>query len=168
MGRGYAREGPIYPESMGRGRTGRKRTAALALATGATALALGLGTAPASAAAAAAGFSHSITTTTGARVSCTVVVYQEWLDFRAVFRTELQGPTACRATEVVVGWRYTDTAGVRHRGREVAEGGRVAEAAFSNVADGGDIAGGHRVEFAGCASNCTFGTYVFEPFGSSK
>lgn len=153
---------------MGRGRTGRKRTAAAALATGATALALGLGTAPAGAAAAAAGFPHTVTTTTGARVTCEVRVYQEWLDFRAVFRTELRGPTACRATEVVVGWRYTDTAGVRHRGREIAEGGRVAEAAFSNVADDGDIAGGHRVEFAGCSQNCTFGTYVFEPFGSSK
>jgi hypothetical protein len=147
---------------------GSKRTAAVAVAAGATALALGLGTAPAGAAAAAAGFSHTITTTSGARVNCEVLVYQEWLDFRAVFRTELRGPAACRATEVVVGWRFTDTAGVRHRGREVAEGGRMAEASFSNVAESGDIAGGHRVEFAGCAQNCTFGTYVFEPFGSSK
>jgi hypothetical protein len=147
---------------------GSKRTAAAALAAGTTALVMGLGTAPAGAAAVTARFPHTITTTSGARVTCEVFVYQEWLDFRAVFRTELRGPTACRAREVVVGWRYTDTAGVRHRGREVAEGGRVAEAVFSNVADGGDIAGGHRVEFAGCASNCTFGTYVFEPFGSSK
>ena len=147
---------------------GRKRTAVAALSFGATALAVGLGAAPADAAAAAAGFPHTVTTTSRARVTCEVVVYQEWLDFRAVFRTELQGPAACRAREVVVGWRFTDTAGVRHRGREVAEGGRVAEAAFSNVADGGDIAGGHRVEFAGCAQNCTFGTYVFEPFASSK
>ena len=153
---------------MGRGRKGRKRTAAAALATGATAVALGLGTAPAGAAAVVERHRHAITTTSGATVTCEVFTYQEWLDSRAVFRTELRGPTACRATEVVVGWRFTDTAGVRHRGREVVDGGRRAEAAFSNVADGGDIAGGHRVEFAGCAQNCTFGTYVFEPFGSSK
>jgi hypothetical protein len=148
---------------------GMKRTAAVAAGVaGATALALGLGTAPAGAAAALLSHDHTFTATSGAPVSCEVWTYQEWLDFNAKFRTELRGPEACRATEVVVGWRYTDTAGVRHRGRQIALGGRVAEAAFSNVADGGDIAGGHRVEFAGCAENCTFGTYVFEPFSSSK
>jgi hypothetical protein len=147
---------------------GGKRTAAVALATGATALAMGLGTAPAGAAAVVLRHPHELTTTTGARVSCSVSVYQSWLEGEARFVTQLDGPAACRATEVVVGWRFTDTAGVRHRGREVVEGGRLAEATFGNVADGGDIAGGHRVEFAGCAQNCTFGTYVFEPFGSSK
>ena len=147
---------------------GMKRTAVGALAAGTTALTLGLGPAPAGAAAALLRHDHTFTATSGARVTCEVWMYREWLDFNAKFRTELRGPEACRATEVVVGWRYTDTAGVRHRGREVAYGGRVAEAAFSNVSDGGDIAGGHRVEFAGCAQDCTFGTYVFEPFGSSK
>jgi hypothetical protein len=146
---------------------GRKRAAGASLAVGATALALGLGTAPAEAAAVLQRHDHTFTATSGARVTCSVSTYQEWLEFNAKFRTTLDGPAACRATEVVVGWRYTDTAGVRHRGREVAEGGRVAEAAFSNVADGEQVSG-HRVEFAGCAQNCTFGTYVFDPFSSSK
>jgi len=146
---------------------GTKRTAAMALASGTTALAVGLGTAPAGAAAVLEAHEHTFTATSGARVTCEVWTYQEWLDLNAKFRTELGGPAACLATEVVVGWRYTDTAGVRHRGREVAVGGRVAEAAFSNVADGQQVSG-HRVEFAGCAQNCTFGTYVFEPFSSSK
>jgi hypothetical protein len=139
-----------------------------AVAAGVGALAVGLAASPAGAAAALEAHDHTFTATSGARVTCQVWTYQEWLDFNAKFRTELRGPEACRATEVVVGWRYTDTAGVRHRGRQIALGGRVAEAAFSNVADGGDMAGGHRVEFAGCAENCTFGTYVFEPFSSSK
>jgi hypothetical protein len=168
MERGYAHDGPIYPEPMGRGQIGRKRTAAAALALGATGLALGLGAAPAGAAAAVGRHTHVITTTSGASVTCSVSTYQHWLAGEARFATYLDGPAACRAREVVVGWRFTDTAGVRHRGREIAYGGRVAEATFSDVADGGDIAGGHRVQFAGCASNCTFGTVVFEPFGSSK
>jgi hypothetical protein len=137
------------------------------LASGATALAVGLGSPPAGAAAVVWRHDHTFTATSGARVTCDVSTYQEWLDFNAKFRTELHGPEACRAREVVVGWRYTDTAGLRHRGREVVMGGRVAEAAFSNVADGQQVSG-HRVEFAGCAENCTFGTYVFEPFSSSK
>jgi hypothetical protein len=145
----------------------RKRTAAATLAFGATALAVSVGSAPAGAAAVILRHDHTFTATSGARVTCEVLTYQEWLDFNAKFRTELRGPEACRATEVVVGWRYTDTVGVRHRGREVAVGGRVAEAAFSNVADGQQVSG-HRVEFAGCAQNCTFGTYVFDPFSSSK
>ena len=138
------------------------------MAAGVAALALGLGASPAGAAAALEVHDHTFTATSGARVTCSVDTYQEWLGGNAKFRTELRGPEACRATQVVVGWRYTDTAGVRHRGRQIALGGRVAEAAFSNVADGGDIAGGHRVEFAGCAEDCTFGTYVFTPFASSK
>ena len=169
MSRGYARSGANYPDGVGNGHTRLKRAAAAAgAAAGATAMVVGVGTAPAGAAAVLERHDHTFTATSGARVTCSVTVYQEWLDFNAKFRTTLEGPEACRATEVVVGWRYTDTAGVRHRGREIAQGGRVAEAAFSNVADGGDIAGGHRVEFAGCAQNCTFGTYVFDPFSSSK
>ena len=145
---------------------GTKRTAAGALAAGATALAVGLGPAPAGAAAALLRQDHTFTATSGARVTCDVWMYQEWLDFNAKFRTELHGPEACRATEVVVGWNYTDTAGVRHRGREIAVGGRVAEAAFSNVADDGQMVSRHRVEFAGCAADCTFGPYGFAPFSS--
>jgi hypothetical protein len=164
MGRGYARRRPIYPEAVGNGHTATKRAA---VAAGVAALAVGLGTSPAGAAAALERHRHTFTATSGATVTCDVSVYQEWLDGNARFRTELGGPEACRATEVVVGWRYTDTAGVRHRGREIAAGGRVAEAAFSNVADGTQISG-HRVEFAGCAESCTFGTYVFDPFSSSK
>jgi hypothetical protein len=145
---------------------GMKRTAAVAAGVaGATALALGLGTAPAGAAAALLSHDHTFTATSGAPVSCEVWTYQEWLDFNAKFRTELRGPEACRATQVVVGWRYTDTAGVRHRGRQIAVGGRVAEATFSNVADG-QLVGRHRVEFAGCAQDCTFGPYEFAPFSS--
>jgi len=147
---------------------GRKRTAGAALALGATALAVGLGTAPAGAAAVQERHSHTLTTSSGARVTCWVGTYQSWLEGEARFATFLDGPAACRAEEVVVGWRFTDTAGVRHRGREVVEGGRVAEATFQNVAEDGELAGGHRIEFAGCAQDCTFGTYVFEPFGSSK
>jgi hypothetical protein len=143
---------------------GSKRTTAAALATGATALAVGLGTAPAGAAAVLLRHDHTFVSTSGASVTCGVSVYREWLDFNAKVRTELEGPAACRATEVVVGWRYTDTAGVRHRGREVAAGGRLAEASFSNVVDG-SLEAGHRVEFAGCAQNCTFGTFVW---GSSS
>jgi hypothetical protein len=138
-----------------------------AVAAGVAALAFGFGAAPAGAAAAVRIHEHTFTATSGARVTCEVWTYQEWLDFNAKFRTELRGPEACRATQVVVGWRYTDTAGVRHRGRQIALGGRVAEAAFSNVADDGQQVSGHRVEFAGCAEHCTFGTYVFS-FGSSK
>ena len=145
---------------------GRKRTAAGALAAGAAGaavLAVGLGPAPAGAAATLLRQDHTFTATSGARVTCDVWMYQEWLDFNAKFRTELHGPEACRATEVVVGWRYTDTAGVRHRGREIAVGGRVAEAAFSNVADDGQMVSRHRVEFAGCAQDCSFGPYEFDP-----
>jgi hypothetical protein len=146
---------------------GMKRTAVGAGLAGATALALGLGPAPASAAAALLRHDHTFTATSGARVTCEVWMYQEWLDFNAKLRTELRGPEACRATEVVVGWQYTDTAGVRHRGRQIAVGGRVAEVAFSNVADDGQLVGRHRVEFADCAQDCSFGPYVFDP-GSSK
>src|SRR5215213_1115939 len=121
MGRGYARRRPIYPEAVRNGHTGMKRGAAAALEV----------------------HDHTFTATSGTRVTCSVDTYQEWLGGNAKFRTELRGPEACRATQVVVGWRYTDTAGVRHRGRQIALGGRVAEAAFSNVADGGDCAGGH-------------------------
>jgi hypothetical protein len=114
---------------------GMKRTAAVAAGV-AGATALALGLGTAPAGAAAALLSHDHTFT-----------------------------ATSGATEVVVGWRYTDTAGVRHRGRQIAVGGRVAEATFSNVADG-QLVGRHRVEFAGCAQDCTFGPYEFAPFSS--
>jgi hypothetical protein len=64
----------------------------------------------------------------------------------------------------VVGWRYRDSAWARHRGREAVVGSQKAEATLHGVA--GSLVSGHRVELAGCAEDCTFGTYVFRYFSA--
>jgi hypothetical protein len=130
----------------------------------AAALAVALGASPASAAAVAERHLHSFTARSGARVTCSVIVQQSWLEDEATVSTELTGPAACRAREVVVRWRFVDAAGAVHKGREEVVGGQRASATLHGVA--ADLSSAHRVELADCADDCTFGPHVFTPFSS--
>ena len=130
------------------------------------AVGLGLTASPASAAAVQEVHKHTFTTTSGARVTCDVDVYQSWLEGDARAFTELGGPAACRAAAVAVRWHYTDDAGAAHDGREVVTGGQNVTVVLHGVA--GDLATRHRVSLADCAADCTFGPYGFAPFASSK
>jgi hypothetical protein len=163
MSRGYARRGPIYPEAVGTGHLGIKRTA---LAAGVTALAVGLGASPASAAAVAESHQHAFTTTAGARVTCYVWVQQNWLEDEGLVRTSLDGPAACRAAAVAVRWHFVDASAAAHDGKEVVTGGQEVSVDLHGVA--ADLASRHRVTLADCAADCTFGPYGFAPFASSK
>jgi hypothetical protein len=138
-----------------------KRTA---VAAGAAALAVGLGASPASAAAVAEQHRHTFTTSSGARVTCSVVVQQSWLEDEATVLTSLGGPAACRAAAVAVRWHFTDASGAAHDGKEVVTGGQEVSVDLHGVA--GDLASRHRVTLAGCAADCTFGPYGFAPFSS--
>jgi hypothetical protein len=140
-----------------------KRAAA---AVGLAAVAVGLGATPASAALVAERHVHTLTTRAGARVTCDVVVQQSWLEDDATVLTSLRGPAACRATAVAVRWHFTDASGAVHDGKEVVTGGRDVYVTLDGVA--GDLSSRHRVSFADCAADCTFGPYGFAPFASSK
>jgi hypothetical protein len=132
--------------------------------TGVAALAVGLGATPASAAAVAEQHRHTFTTGSGARVTCSVVVQQSWLEDEATASTSLGGPAACRAAAVAVRWRYTDADGAVHDGREVVTGGQTVTVDLHGVA--GDLSSRHRVSLADCAADCTFGPYGFAPFST--
>jgi hypothetical protein len=125
---------------------------------------VGLGASPASAAAVAEAHSHSFTTWSGARVDCTVVVAQSWLEDRATVSTSLGGPAACRAAAVAVRWRFTDASGAVHDGREVVTGAQEVSVDLTGVA--ADLSSRHRVTLADCAADCTFGPYALAPFSS--
>ena len=135
-------------------------------AAGLVAVAAGWGASPASAAAVAEAHSHTFTAESGARVTCSVVVQQSWLEDDATVLTSLSGPAACRARQVVVRWRFTDASGAVHDGREVVAGAQEVSVDLHGVAD--DLASRHRVDLADCAADCTFGPYEFAPFASSK
>jgi hypothetical protein len=137
-----------------------------AVAAGVAAVAVGLAATPASAAAVAENHPHTFTTRSGARVTCSVVVQQSWLEDEATASTSLGGPAACRATAVAVRWHYTDDSGAVHDGREVVTGGQDVSVDLHGVA--GDLSTRHRVSFADCSADCTFGPYGFAPFASSK
>ena len=148
---------------MGWGHLGRKRAA---IGAGVAAVAVGWAASPASAAAVAIQRSHTFTTQSGARVTCSVVMQQSWLEDDATVLTSLSGPAACRAREVAVRWRFTDASGAVHDGREVVTGAQSVSVDLDGVAD--DLVSRHRVELADCAADCTFGPYEFAPFASSK
>jgi hypothetical protein len=136
------------------------------VAAGVAAAAIGWGASPASAAAVAERHPHTFTTGTGARVTCDVTVQQSWLEDDATVLTSLGGPAACRATAVAVRWHFVDGEGAVHDGKEVVTGGRNVYVTLDGVA--GDLSSRHRVSFADCAADCTFGPYGFAPFASSK
>jgi hypothetical protein len=137
-----------------------------AVAAGVAGVALALGASPASAAAVAENHPHTFTTRSGARVTCSVVVQQSWLEDDATVYTSLGGPAACRATAVAVRWHFTDASGAAHDGKEVVTGGQSVSVDLHGVA--GDLSTRHRVSFANCSADCTFGPYGFAPFASSK
>jgi len=127
---------------------------------------VGLSASPASAAAVEVRRQHTFTTTSGARVTCDVFLYESWLEGEATVFTQLGGPAACRAAAVAVRWHFVDASGAAHDGREVVTGGQKASVDLHGVAD--DLASRHRVTLADCAADCTFGPVGFAPFSSSK
>jgi hypothetical protein len=130
------------------------------------ALGMGLWASPASAAAQEVRRSHTFTTTAGQQRTCDVFLYESWLDGEATVFTELGSPAPCAAAAISVRWHFVDASGAAHDGKEVVTGGSIASADLHGVA--GDLSSRHRVTFADCSANCTFGPVGFSPFRSSK